>query len=106
MAGQQQTLKISVHTLSKGYLKKEGESGHYLKTCQWYLLLSSAEWQHWNLQEGLAAQQRVLQVIAKHSSEKGCILVTQSSYLWTLKTLYWKVIQKSDTEFEEILEMS
>lgn len=34
VAGQQQTLTISVNTPSKGYLRKEGESGHYLKTCQ------------------------------------------------------------------------
>lgn len=35
MAEQQQTLKISVNTPSKGYWRKEGESGHYLKTCQY-----------------------------------------------------------------------
>lgn len=34
VAGQQQTLTISVDTPSKGYLRKEGESGRYLKTCQ------------------------------------------------------------------------
>lgn len=35
VAGQQQTLTISVDTPSKGYLRKEGESNwNHLKTCQ------------------------------------------------------------------------
>lgn len=58
VAGQQQTLTISVNTPSKGYLRKEGESGHYLKTCQWALLPSSVEWQHWNLQGGWRSEER------------------------------------------------
>lgn len=70
VAGQQQTLTISVNTPSKGYLRKEGESGRYLKTCQWALLPGSVEWQHGNLQGGLAARKSVLKVIVEHSSKK------------------------------------
>lgn len=70
VAGQQQTLTISVDTPSKGYLRKEGESGRYLKTCQWALLPGSVEWQHGNLQGGLAARKSVLKVIVEHSSKK------------------------------------